>query len=187
MEENGEEESIFIMFLLLTPEIQRGELNSAFICRWNIIIGTYQSRFCCLWEQTNWKKMKDFEIRAKLALTVSIHMRLIQENDSQLIISLLGLILKMRPRRPTLTHSQLLSWQCFRYWPSGDMCLKALVWYLYFHNVFYLVRFWQERTGMQWCIMVSNPREECTGECSALCTSLCSHCLETVSFIYYTT
>lgn len=170
------------MFLLLVPEMQRGELSSAFICRWNIIIGRYQFRFCCLCEQTNWKNERFWKLEQNWLL--SLHMRLIQENDSQLIISLLGLILKMRPRRPTLTHSQLLSWQCFRYWPPGDMCLKDLIWYLYFHKVFYLVRFWQERTGMQWCIMELNPREECTGECSAPCTSLCSHCLETVSFIY---
>lgn len=181
--------SLFIIFLLLVLEMQRGGFSSAFICRWRetLLFRTYQCRFCCLCEQTNWKKLKILKLEQSWLL--SIHMRLIQENDSQLIISLLGLILKMRPRQPTLTHSQLPSWQCFRYWQSGDMCLNALIWYSfeiqYFHNVFYLIRFWQERTGMLWCIMELNPREECTGECSALCTSLCSHCLETVSFIYY--
>lgn len=43
-------------------------------------------------------------------------------------------------------------------------------------------RFWQERTGMQWCIMGSNLREEWAVACSPPSTSSSSRCLETVSF-----
>lgn len=181
--------SIFIIFLLLVwrcKEEDSAQLLYAdeekhyYLEHISAVFAVFASKQI----EKKWKILK-----LEQSWLLSIHMRLIQENDSQLIISLLGLILKMRPRQPTLTHSQLLSWQCFRYWPSGDMCLNALNSYSfeiqYFHNVFYLIRFWQERTGMLWCIMELNPREECAGECSALCTSLCSHCLETVSFIYH--
>ena len=45
-------------------------------------------------------------------------------------------------------------------------------------------RFWQERTGMQWCIMGLNPRGASTAECSPLSTLSSSLFLETVSFVY---
>lgn len=42
-------------------------------------------------------------------------------------------------------------------------------------------RFWQERIGMQWCIMALSPRVASGVECSPRSTSLFLHFLETVS------